>query len=115
MLAAGRGTPVEQVALSIETEGAIAALEYMAREMMANDSGQDLLAKALLVRFAVQQAIEHVTAHAAELLGGMAFVGSPDVAYLLASARALAFYPPSRLSAAGGLDAYRSGKPLHDG
>ncbi len=112
VLVAGRGTPIERVALSIETEGAMAALESVAREMTANESGQDLLAKALLVRFAVQQAIERVTAHAAELLGGMAFVSSPDVACLLASARALAFHPPSRLSAAAGLDAYLSGEAL---
>jgi alkylation response protein AidB-like acyl-CoA dehydrogenase len=111
VLEAGRGTPVERVVLAIETEGAMAALESVAREMTANESGQDVLAKALLVRFALQQAIERVTAHAAEMLGGMAFVGSPDVACLLASARALAFHPPSRLCAVAGLDGYLSGGP----
>jgi alkylation response protein AidB-like acyl-CoA dehydrogenase len=109
VLAAARGTPVERVALAIETESAMTGLEGIAREMTVEPE-QDLLAKALLVRFAVQQAIERVTAHAAELLGGMAFVSSPDVACLFASARALAFHPPSRLSAAAGLVAHLSGE-----
>ncbi|HYL05012.1 MAG TPA: acyl-CoA dehydrogenase, partial [Thermoanaerobaculia bacterium] len=66
----------------------------------------------LFVRFAVQQAIERVAAHAAELLGGMAFITSPDVAYLLAASRALAFHPPSRLSVAAALDGYLAGRPM---
>ena len=33
---------------------------------------------------------------AAELLGGLAFIQSPDVGYLLSASRALAFHPPSR-------------------
>jgi hypothetical protein len=40
------------------------------------------------------------------LLGGAAFVTAPDVAYLLAASRALAFHPPSRLHASPALDAY---------
>jgi hypothetical protein len=80
--------------------------------MMTQAPGQDLLARSLFVRFAVQQAIERVTMQAAELLGGMTFVSSPEVAYLVAAARALAFHPPSRLSAAGPLDAYLAGAPF---
>src|SRR5262245_17646996 len=110
VLAAGRGTPVERVGLAIETEGAMAALEGVAQSLMATEA--DLLARALLVRFAVQQAVERTAGQAAELLGGMAFIGSPEVAYLLASARALAFHPPSRLSAAPSLDSYLVGGPL---
>jgi len=112
VLTAARGTPAERVALATETEGAMAALEGVAREMATGVSGQDLLAKALLVRFAVQEAVERAASRAAELLGGMAFVGSPEVACLLASTRALAFHPPSRLSAAPALDAYLAGAPL---
>ncbi len=112
VLDAERGTPSERIALAIETEGAMAALEGVARDMMTGEPGAEVLAKALLVRFAVQQAIERVAGHATELLGGMAFVGSPEVAYLLASTRALAFHPPSRLSAAPALDSYLAGNPL---
>jgi len=76
------------------------------------ERGEAILVEALLVRFAVQQAIERASARAAELLGGMSFIGSPDVAYLLAAGRALAFHPPSRLSVAPALDGYLMGKPM---
>src|SRR5262249_23648839 len=112
VLTAGKGTSAERVALLIETEGAMAALEGIAREMMEDDPVSSALAKALFVRFAVQEAVERAASRAAELLGGMAFVSAPDVACLLASARALAFHPPSRTSAASALDAWLAGAPL---
>src|SRR5262249_51451184 len=129
----------ERTALAVEVEGAMAALEGIARAMAADvvvqaarletrageppaprgdpgaRSGEDLLARALLVRYAVQQAVERAAARAAELLGGMAFVASPEVACLLASARALAYPPPSRLAASEALDAYLAGGPLRLG
>jgi hypothetical protein len=46
----------------------------------------------------MQCTIERVTKNAAELLGGMAFVGSSEISYLLAASRILAFHPPWRLS-----------------
>ena len=107
-----RGTATERAELGTETEGAMAALEGVARAMDSGEAGEDLLARALMVRFAVQAAIERTTARAAELLGGLAFVTSSDVAYFLAAGRALAFHPPSRLSAAPALDAYLTGGPL---
>ena len=90
----------------------MSALEGVARLMLTGDRGESILTQALFVRFAVQQAIARATAHAAELLGGMSFIASPDVAYLLAASRALAFHPPSRLSVAPALDAYLKGEPM---
>src|SRR5262249_5542750 len=112
VLTAGKGTPAERVALVIKTEGAMTALEGIAREMMEGDPVSPRLAKALFVRFAVQEAIEWAASRAPELVGGMAFVSAPDVACLLASARALAFHPPSRTSAAAALEAWLAGAPL---
>jgi alkylation response protein AidB-like acyl-CoA dehydrogenase len=109
---AGRGTAEERTQLAIEAEGAMSALEGVARLMQTGDRGEAILTQALFVRFAVQQAIQRVSAHAAELLGGMSFIASPDVAYLLAAGRALAFHPPSRLSVAPALDAYLKGGPM---
>jgi len=112
-LAAGRGNPAERVLLTIETEGAIAALEGIGHAMEKEDESQDgLLARALFVRFATQRAIERSTAHAVELLGGMAFINSPEIAYLYSAARGLAFHPPSRLAISTGLDQYLSGERL---
>lgn len=107
-----RGDAAERVQLAIELEGAMSALEGIARAMMTGERGEGILVQSLLARFAVQQAIERVSAKAAELLGGMAFISSPDVAYLLAASRALAFHPPGRLSIATAIDGFLLGKPM---
>jgi alkylation response protein AidB-like acyl-CoA dehydrogenase len=112
VLAGARGNAPERTQLAIDIEGAMAALEGVARAMQTGDRGEAILVQALFVRFCVQQAIERASNRAAELLGGMAFIGSPDVSYLLAACRALAFHPPSRLSVAPALDAYLMGKPM---
>ena len=113
VIAAGRGDAVERTQLITDVEGAMAGLEGVARAMLTGERGEAILVQSLFVRFAVQQAIERATARASELLGGMAFISSPDVAYLLAASRALAFHPPSRLSVAPALDGYLLGKPMH--
>ena len=46
------------------------------------------------------------------LLGGMAFISSSEISYLLAASRALAFHPPSRLSMVPALDRYLAGESL---
>lgn len=112
VIAGGRGDANERCQLAIEIEGAMAALEGVARSMLTGERGEHILVQSLLVRFAVQQAIERASARAAELLGGMAFIRSSDVAYLLAAGRALAYHPPSRLSVAPALDGYLQGQPM---
>jgi len=112
VIAKGRGCAGERTQLAIEAEAAMAALEGVARAMLTGERGEAILAQSLFVRFAVQQAIERISARSAELLGGMAFIGSPDVAYLLSASRALAFHPPSRLSVAPALDEYLAGRPM---
>lgn len=112
VLQAQKGDPGERMAVVIELESAMAALESMARELMAGSPAEALLPRMLCVRFAVQAALERTAMRCAELLGGMAFIGSTDVSYLLAAARAMAFHPPGRLYAASALDAYLRGAPL---
>jgi len=112
VLAAGRGGVTERVTLGTELEGAMAALEGVARGMGTGERGNDELARMLLVRYAVQAAIDRATSLAVECLGGMAFLETPEVSYLLAASRALAFHPPSRLTAAKRLDDYLAGNPL---
>lgn len=74
--------------------------------------GDTEIAQALFVRYSVQRAIERVVETSAELLGGMAFIRSEEIAYLLSASRALEFHPPSRLSMAPYLDAYLAGESL---
>jgi hypothetical protein len=112
VIAGGRGDANERTQLATEVEGAMSALEGIARAMLTGDRSEGILVQSLLVRFSVQQAIERITARATEILGGMAFIKSPDVGYFYAASRALAFHPPSRLSIAPAIDAYLSGKAM---
>ena len=109
VLLSGKGAAVDRALLGIEVEGAMAALEGLARSMMVNPRGDDELARMLLVRYSVQRAIERASVLAVELLGGMAFVSSSEVSYLFSAARALAFHPPSRTSIAPDLAEYLAG------
>ena len=54
-------------------------------------------------------AIERATNLAIEVLGGLAFLGSPDAAYLLAASRGLGLHPPARAAAAERLAAHLAG------
>ncbi len=112
VILAGRGTPTERSRLAFRIEGAMAALETAAHSMTNEGQDPHSLARLVMIRFAVQDTIDRVTVEAAELLGGMAFVESNDVACLLASARGLAFHPPSRANTASSLDDYLAGQPF---
>lgn len=112
VFAAKKGCPVERLSLSIEVEGSMAALEGVAHTLVQGSRDTSAVAKSLFVRYAVQRSIERVAEHAAELLGGMAFLDSDDIPNLLAACRALAFHPPSRLNAAPALDDYLMGQNL---
>jgi alkylation response protein AidB-like acyl-CoA dehydrogenase len=107
-----KGVPTERMLLGAELEGAMSALEGIAWARGAGEPAHELLPRALLVRYSIQRALERVTMGAAELLGGMSFIAAPDVAYLLAATRALAFHPPSRMSSAEPLDRYLGGERL---
>jgi alkylation response protein AidB-like acyl-CoA dehydrogenase len=102
----------ERVRLVADLEAAMAALENIARRMPAEQRDQQLLGDALLVRYAVQDAIARVVPKALELLGGMAFISSDDLGYLAATVNALGFHPPSRTRMAQPLAAFLSGESL---
>jgi alkylation response protein AidB-like acyl-CoA dehydrogenase len=112
VIARARGHAVDRMMLGIELEGAMAALEGVARRMMAGETDVQVLGSMLFVRYAVERAVERASALAAELLGGMAFIQSAEISYLLAASRALAFHPPSRTSMAEPLAGYMAGEAL---
>ncbi|MFO0970266.1 MAG: acyl-CoA dehydrogenase family protein [Gemmataceae bacterium] len=112
VLASKRGSASERVQVALELESAMAALEGIARAMDSGAEVNDTLARMLLVRYAVQNALERATARSFELLGGLAFIGGEEVALLHAAASALALHPPSRLSTVGALDGYLGGAPF---
>lgn len=111
-LSARRGHDTDRALLATELEGAMAALEGIAARMSIGPLDTELLGRMLLVRYATERAIERATDMAMALLGGIAFIQSPDVSYLLAASRGLSFHPPSRGSMAGGLAAMLAGEPL---
>ncbi len=112
VILSGRGSAEDRMMLAVELESAAAALEHVAAGVTDTDDNDALLARALYARFGVERAIERASMAAAAAAGGMAFVGSSDVAYLLAVGRALAFHPPSRGAASEPLARYLAGDPL---
>ncbi|WP_405009713.1 acyl-CoA dehydrogenase family protein [Kitasatospora sp. NBC_01539] len=115
VLSAGRAASVERAALATEAEAAMAMLEGVARAKDAGEQGEEMLAKVLCVRYAVQDAIGRINRRAVELLGGMSFIGSGDAAYLSAACAGLMFHPPSRTHMSDQLCDYFAGRPLRIG
>lgn len=107
--AQARVSAADRVSIATELEGAMAALEGVAMAMELGKRGNCDLARAVLVRYAVQGAIERATSLSVEVSGGLAFLNSPEIAYLLAASRALALHPPARAAAAERLAAHLAG------
>ncbi|HET8681909.1 MAG TPA: hypothetical protein VFM54_08555, partial [Micromonosporaceae bacterium] len=104
-----RGAPSDRAALGARLETATLLLEGAARAVMAGETDNDGLANVLMSRYGAQDAIGDATRQAAELLGGMAFIGSNELAYLVAACQCLAYHPPSRTSVASSLVDYLEG------
>jgi len=107
-----KGTPEGRVEVACDLEGAMSMLEGVASAFQAGDKSDALVTRALLVRYAVQQALIRAVGQAAEMLGGIAFVSSETVAYLIGAVRCLAYHPPSRSSVSASLDKYLGGEPF---
>ncbi|MGC5331171.1 hypothetical protein [Micromonospora sp. DT62] len=102
-LADRRGAVTDRAALGTRVETATQLLEGAARAMQAGDTDNDALARCLMARYGAQDAITDAARHAVEMLGGMSFIRSPEVAYLVAACQCVAFHPPSRASVAAPL------------
>ena len=106
VLERGRGSVTDRADLAVRIEAAALATESVARQLIAGDPIHITLAAAQVARFAAQQTIGEVVNRAVELLGGMAYVSSSDVAYLAAASHGISFHPPSRSSAASSIVDY---------
>lgn len=95
--------------LSIRLETATLLLERIATQLMARMSDHTALAKAMIARYGAQEAILDAERMAVEALGGMAFISSPEIAYLAAACHCVAFHPPSRISMRQELAAHLEG------
>lgn len=107
-----RGSVAERAAVGVRLDTATCLVEGLARMIGQRDSDNDALAKSVITRLAVQDAIGDAARQATELLGGMAFISSPEIAYLLAASQPLAFHPPSRTAIGQSLSDYFAGSPF---
>jgi isobutylamine N-monooxygenase len=111
-LAGGRGSVTDRAQAVIQLESVVALLESVARAIGDGLTGDAAVAAVLVARYTAQQALRSAADMAAELLGGIAFIRSPDIAYLIAAVRPLVYHPPSRTAMAQALIDYFSGQPL---
>ncbi|WP_317445923.1 acyl-CoA dehydrogenase family protein [Streptomyces collinus] len=107
-----RGSVEERAALAVDMEAALALLEGVARGTGAGPGDEESVARVLVARYAVQNALPDIVGRALELLGGLEFINNPASAQVAAATRALAFHPPSRIAASEPLLAYFGGGPL---
>jgi alkylation response protein AidB-like acyl-CoA dehydrogenase len=112
VLERGRGTNTERSELLTRYETASLLTEGTARMIMDEAVGNEGLGRALVARYGAQDAIREVVGRAVELLGGMAFIGSGDIAYLAAASHGLSFHPPSRSSFTDPFLDHADGRPL---
>ncbi|MFL6129448.1 MAG: acyl-CoA dehydrogenase [Mycobacteriales bacterium] len=113
VLAAGRADAALRADVAGQVDAAMLAVEGVARTLDGGaPADEELLASALLVRFAAQDTIARVVPRCVESLGGLAYVGSDEVAYLAGAAAALGFHPPSRARSAAPLCDFYAGRPL---
>jgi alkylation response protein AidB-like acyl-CoA dehydrogenase len=111
-LTRGRGSVTDRVQAAIELESAVGLVEGTARAINDGLTGDAAVSAVLVARYAAQRALRSAADLAAELLGGIAFMRSPDIGYLIAAVRPLAYHPPSRTSTAQALVDYFTGQPL---
>lgn len=112
VLRSDKGPVEERGMLVAQVEAQMAAVDGIAFGLSQDMDREKLLSRALATRFSAQMVIEQVAMRAAELLGGMAYISQPEVAYFLAASRAMAFHPPGRLHSTRALNSYMTGGPL---
>ncbi|WP_084377864.1 acyl-CoA dehydrogenase family protein [Pseudomonas mucidolens] len=97
-LSCNKGSQDDRAMLLIDLQGATMALRGLAGSIDEKRFLRSDLARAQATRFSVQEAVHRISTRAFEILGGMAFMSSEDVAYLLVVTRLFAFHPTSRLA-----------------
>ncbi|MHA7961774.1 acyl-CoA dehydrogenase family protein [Streptomyces sp. L500] len=107
-----RGSVTDRAALGIQLESAVSLTEGLARAVRDGLAGEEAVANCLTTRFAVQKILAAIAEQAVELLGGIAFIKSSEVAYLSSALHPLAFHPPGRTSSSPHLVEYFNGGPL---
>ncbi|MGV9674162.1 acyl-CoA dehydrogenase [Nocardia sp. NPDC003482] len=98
--------------LGVRLETAALLLESVAHRLVGAPADNALLTTAVTARYGAQDAITDAVALALEAIGGMGFLGDPDVGYLATASRCVVYHPPSRVSAHAALAAAFRGDVL---
>lgn len=109
---AGRAVAAARAGVLVELEAAAMAVDAAASALDAGQTGNDALARALIARYGAHRAIRDVAHRAVGLLGGIAFIRSPDIGYLSSACQAVQFHPPSEHAMAESLALYVTGGEL---
>lgn len=108
----GRGSAADRARMLTRLETGALLLEGTARMIADGDTDNADLARTLVARYGVQDALRDALGQAVELLGGSAFMSSSDVGYLAGAAHGLSFHPPSRASFTDPYLDHAAGRPL---
>ena len=100
------------VSMALEIESAMGMLLSAAAHLDEGGAGDDLLAEALLVRYAVERSVQRSTDLALELLGVTLLSGNPELGLIFTASRALSYHPPSRRRAQAGIAEFLRGGEL---
>ena len=112
VLASGKLGPQPAAELGVRIETAAQLLEGIAWQLTAKQGDNSALTKAMIARYGAQEAIVDAAHRAAGALGGLAFIESPEVAYLVAACQCVRFHPPSLSGTSGALAANFAGDVL---
>jgi len=113
LISAERTSDVDLVYVSSKLECGGHMLQALAQQFDTNDTDQnDLLGHILLARYQIQEILELASCRSVEALGGMRFISDPEITYLLAATKALAFHPPSRTAMTPNLGNWIRGSEL---
>ncbi|MEU3605692.1 acyl-CoA dehydrogenase family protein [Streptomyces sp. NPDC035033] len=112
VMTARRGSAADRATLGTRFDAVVGLVEGAARALEDGVDGDEAVAAVLTARYAAQDLLATLVDQAVEMLGGMSYIRSGEVAYLASVVRALAFHPPSRASVAAELADYFAGSPL---
>ncbi|MGW4368832.1 acyl-CoA dehydrogenase [Nocardia takedensis] len=112
LLDSGKGTPHARAAAAGALQATMLSLESVARSIDDPDDRSDRLGRALIARYAAQDAIVRTVGAVVETLGGIAFITDPAISYLASATHALALHPPSRNSMVSELEGSFLGRPI---
>jgi alkylation response protein AidB-like acyl-CoA dehydrogenase len=98
--------------MACELESCLAILDHVAGRIDDGEATDDLLARTLSCRYAIERSIQRATDVAMELLGVHVLSADDAITNLVVASRALSYHPPSRVRTEGPLVEYFQGGGL---